>query len=157
MKIKTNLFILCASFFLLNSCKKDDTTPPAATPEELLTKSLWKIDEIRYAQVNTSGGGASYYYKRGITPNIGGLDTESLLFATNNTGTYTYGTTTAPFTWQFTDAGKTKIQWIITYSPTNILTVNWENVAVTANTLKYGEYFTTSGGITSIGLGTHVH
>jgi hypothetical protein len=158
MKRTTSIFILSTFLFLVNSCKKDDnTTSSSSTPEELLTKSLWKINEIRYSQVNTSGGGATYYYKRGTTGNVSDFDNENILFAANNTGTFTLGTTVAPITWQFTDAEKTKIQWVITYSPGNTQTVYWENVKITATNVTYGEYYTTSGGITSIGIGTHMH
>ena len=150
-------FILASSLLLIDSCKKDNTVVTSSTPEELLTKSLWKMDEIRFSQVNTSGGGATYYYKHGVTGNVGSLDNASVLFAANNTGTFTLGTTVAPFTWEFTNAEKTKIQWVITYSPGNTLTVNWENVRLTGTTMNLGEYFTTSGGITSIGIATYIH
>jgi len=151
------LFIFFGSVCLFIACKKDSTPAPTSTPEELLTKSLWKLNEIRYSQVNTSGGGATYYYKRGTTANISNFDNESLLFAANNTGSFTLGSTTSPITWQFTDGEKTKIQWVITYSPGNTLTVNWDNVKITSTTVSYGEYYATSTGITSIGVGSHAH
>src|SRR4030095_14850530 len=107
MKTKTILFFLLCSLFF--SCKKDnDVSTP--TSDELLTKSPWKLNEIRYSQVNTSGGGATYYYKRGVTGNLGNFDNTSVLFASNNTGTYTLGSTTSPITWQFVNPEKTKIQ-----------------------------------------------
>jgi len=157
MKIKSILFVFTASLFLLNSCKKDSTAPSTPTPEQMLTKGLWKMDEITFAQVNTSGGGIAYYYKHGVTGNIANLDNESILFNINNTGTFTLGSTIAPITWGFTDAAKTKIQWIITYSPGNTLTVNWNNVTITDTKLQYGENYTTSGGVTSVGVATQIH
>jgi hypothetical protein len=158
MKIKASPIILVVTVFLFNSCKKnDDSTTPPPTPEELLTKSSWNVNEERWSQVSTAGGGATYYYKRGTTGNIGELDNGSLVFATNNTGTFTLGSTVAPITWQFTDAGKTKIQWTITYSPGNTQTVNWENVTITTTELHLGEYFTTSGGLTSLAIATYTH
>jgi len=115
------------------------------------------MDEIRYSQVNTSGGGATYYYKRGVTGNISNLDNESVQFATNNTGTFTLGTTISPITWQFTNADKTDLQWVINYSPGNTQTVNWNNVTITASALSYGEYYTATGGVGSIGIATQTH
>ena len=149
--------ILILSIFL-NSCKKDsDNTPAAKTKEEMLTTGIWKIDELRFSQVNTSAGGATYYYKHGITANIANMDNENIQFQANNTGSYTLGAVTSPLVWSFANSEKTKMQFTITYSPTNILTVNWENVTVSETALKYSEYYTTSTGITSIGIGTRIH
>jgi hypothetical protein len=163
MKIKAIAFTtLLASLLLLNSCTKDKndtttTTPPPPTPEELLTKSSWNVNEERWSQTTISGGGTAYYYKRGTTGNIAGLDNANVVFAANKTGTFTLGTTVAPITWQFTDAGKTKIQWVITYSPGNTQIVNWENVTITTTELHLGEYYTASGGITSVAIATYAH
>jgi hypothetical protein len=154
--IKT-LSILLTAFFLFSGCKKNNDNSSGSTPEGLLTKSPWRINELRFSQVNTSGGGTIYYYKRGTTGNLSDFDNHSILFNSNNTGTFTYGlTTSAPFTWQFTNAEKTKIQWIITYSPTNILTVNWENVTITDSEIRLSEYWTNTG-ITSVGFGNYLH
>jgi hypothetical protein len=158
MKSRSLLSLVCASIVILFSCKKDsDTTPPSETPEQLLTKSEWKMDEVRYSQVNTANQGTAYYYKKGVTTNVGNLDTYRLVFAANNTGTITLGSTIAPLTWQFTNPEKTKLLWIITYSPTNQQTVNWENIAITSTNIKYAEYFTSNTGITHLGSGTQVH
>ena len=158
MKSRSLLPLLCASIVVLFSCTKDsDTTPPPETPEQLLTKSEWKIDELRYSQVNTAGGGTAYWYKKGMTANIGNLDNYKIVFAANNTGTHTLGSTSSPFTWQFVNPEKTKLQFVITYSPTNQLTVNWENITLTSTYFKYAEYYTTNTGITSLGSGTQVH
>lgn len=158
MKSKSLLSLVCASIVILFSCKKDsDTTPPSETPEQLLTKSEWKMDELRYSQVTTAGGGTAYYYKKGMTANIGNFDNLKFVFATNNTGTYTLGSTNAPLTWQFINPEKTKLQFIITYSASNQLTVNWENIVLTSTSIKYAEYYTTNTGITSLASGTQVH
>ena len=158
MKSRSLLPLVFASIVILFSCTKDsDTTPPAETPEQLLTKSEWKMDELRYIQANTAGGGTAYYYKKGMTSNIANLDNEKVVFATNNTGTHTLGSTNSPLTWQFINPEKTKLQFIITYSPSNQLTLNWENIVMTSTNIKYAEYYTTSTGITSLASGTRVH
>src|SRR5258705_13668863 len=121
MKRNNTLLLFIVSLFLLYSCKKseDNTSPTPPTPEELLTKSSWKINELRYEQVNASGTGAIYYYKRGTTGNIGNFDNENIVFVNNNTGTFTLGSTVAPITWQFTNTEKTKLQLTINYSSGN--------------------------------------
>jgi hypothetical protein len=160
MKNKLSFFILLALSLAIFSCKKNDSTPVTPTPptpEQMLSSSSWKIDELRFSQVNTSGGGTAYYYKRGVTGNISNFDNENILFLASNTGTYTLGSSNYPITWQFTNAEKSKLQFIVTYSPTSSMTVFWENVVLTSTTLKYAEYYTTTTGITSLGSGTRIH
>ena len=158
MKNKISVILICLGFILTTSCSKDeDPTPPAETAEQLLTKSAWKIDELRWNQVNTSGGGSAYYYKRGTTGNISNLDNESVLFTTSGTGTYTLGNVSSPLAWQFNNSEKTKITFIITYAVGSPLTVYWENMVLSSTTLRYSEYFTTSAGINSLASGTRTH
>ncbi len=157
MKNKISIILFCLGFLVISSCSKDDDPTPSETPEQLLTKSLWKIDELRWNQVNTSGGGAAYWYKRGTTANLSNLDNENVLFATNGTGTYTLGAVSSPLIWQFTNPEKTKMTWTISYAVGSPLTVNWENIVLSSTTLRYAEYFTTSTGINSLSSGTRTH
>ena len=81
--MKIRLFFTAAiTLLLISSCKKDTTSTTTKTPEEILTSSAWRIDEIRFLQNNTP-----YYYKRGVTANILSFDTESIKFNADKTGT----------------------------------------------------------------------
>lgn len=158
-RISSITLVLFFLTLLATSCKKDSdsnqTTNP--TPEQLLTSSAWKIDELRWMQYNSSNIGASYYYKKGVTSNIANLDNENILFSGNNIGTYTLGSSSYPITWQFTNPDKTKLQFIITYSPGNTLSVNWENIFLSSTLLRYSEYYTTNTGIVSLASGSRIH
>ncbi|MBC7849556.1 MAG: hypothetical protein H7Y31_07465 [Chitinophagaceae bacterium] len=160
--VKRLLVLSLISVFLLSACSKDDDTPPVPveTPEQLLVKAAWKVEEIRYMQTNSNGGGADYYYKRGVTGNVSNLDNESVRFDANGVGSYTVGATTSPIVWQFSNADKTRLTWTINYSGQPAMTVNWENIVISATSLRYAEYFTTVvGGVTvkSLGSVTRIH
>jgi hypothetical protein len=138
----------------LTSCKKDplnsdtvtiikhDTVvvnPPTLLPEQVLTSSVWIIDEIRFLENNTL-----YYYKRDATSgNTANFDTETIKFNANKTGTYVAGGITYNVAWDFVNNDKSRISYTVSYSPT--LTVKWENVTYTDSTIKYTEYYNRNG------------
>jgi len=147
MNMKMSRFItftLISIFFIAisNSCKKDktsdNTTPSTKSPEELLSANAWKIEKIRTLQ-----NGSFYYYQRGTSNHD--LDNESINFKTDHTGTYTGpdGTEYAISSWNFIDDQKTQIQYLIEFSAP--LQVNWDNVALTSTSLRYGEYHNLGG------------
>jgi hypothetical protein len=126
------------AFFVFTGCKKDNDLPPVKSLEEVLTSTSWKMEEIRFLQNNTF-----YYYKRGATGNSLSFDSDVITFNTNKTGTYIGDGTTYPLTWDFTDAGKTKVSIIINYATP--LTVTMENISYTNTSLKYTEYYNRNG------------
>lgn len=135
------LFVIVACFITISCSKDDDNEPattPTKTPEQLLTANAWKPNELRAIQ-----DGTAYYYKRGTTvsPNYN-LDNESILFRADKTGSYT-GTegNTYPFTWEFTNAEKTKLTWVLQVSP-NPITIYWEINILKEGYLRYDEHYT---------------
>ena len=141
--MKTKLLIAVSAFlitFAIASCQKndDDTPQPEKTPEEILTSTTWRLDEIRFLQNNSPT-----YYKRGVTSDPYSFDTESIQFKTDLTGTYKAGGITYDMTWEFIDQAKTKIEFIIDYATP--LTVNWENIIYGNSSLKYAEYYNRTG------------
>jgi hypothetical protein len=149
---KTPLALAFLAFcaLLITACSKDnDPDPSTKTPEEILTSSPWKVDEIRFLQNNTF-----YYYKRGVTGNIAGLDTESITFKADKTGTYIAGPDTYTLTWDFVDVSKTKLRYIVNY-PTPV-TINWENIKFSNTLLDYTEYYTRSG-VNTIASARRIH
>jgi hypothetical protein len=112
---------------------------PGVNKDSVLTADTLKIEEIRFLQGNTQ-----YYYKRGASSgNTANFDTEYIKFNTNNTGTYVAGGITYTLTWNWVDAAKTKIQYIVSYSPA--LTVIWDQLQFTNNSLAYAEYYNRTG------------
>jgi hypothetical protein len=151
MKKTPVIFIVLIIFlFLITACTKDkDNDPTPKNAEEILTTSAWKIDEIRFLQNNIM-----YYYKRGVTSNVAGLDNESITFKADKTGTYIAGPDTYTLTWDFVDANKTKLKYIVNYSTP--LTVNWENVKISETLLDYTEYYNRNG-VNTVGSGRRIH
>lgn len=149
MKIKLVVF----SFLILvmSACSKELTNPVPtnATIEEMLTAKTWKADEIR-AQLSNN---TTQYYKRGGSSNTVNYDSDSLKFTANNTGTYYYNGTATAITWNFINSEKSKMTIVINYTPTP-LTINWEYVNVTENTLKYTQHVT--AGVSYLASGTRV-
>lgn len=136
MKYKTALFAFIA--FTVISCKKDNTNTPvpaAKTTEEILTGKTWKADEIRIQLSNNT----TQYYKRGVAGTV--YDSDSLKFSINNTGTYYYNGSSYTTTWNFTDAGKTKMTVVINQPPTPI-TIYLENIQLTEAFFRYAQYYT---------------
>lgn len=95
-----------------------------------LTGVTWKMDESRVIDGNKVS-----YYKRGGPENTINFDEDFYKFNTDNTGVYYFNGQEYRFNWKYLDAEKSKMEMIIQYpSP---LIVNFENVTVIGNTLKY--------------------
>lgn len=159
------LIILVGASVSFSSCTKSNaasvTTPKTDTvpdPVTLLTSATWKIQELRWFQVNTSGGGIEYYYMRDITSDIGQASTIRMKFNRDGTGSYALGSSlTGSVTWQFTNTEKSKLTWTIAYNIGGTQTINWENIDLTETRLRYAEYFVTNTGISSLASGTCIH
>lgn len=113
------ILLITLPLFSLLSCDKEDDNDPLKTPEEYLTQHAWAMEELTQVENN-----ALIYYKRGGSTNTANYDNDYLSFNTNGTGNYspTTGQNRA-ITWQFTNAEKTKLTIVITFSPTVILTL----------------------------------
>lgn len=137
--MKSKIAFSAILFIFITSCKKDSTPTPTPvvikTAEEILTGKTWKADEIRVQQSNN----VTQYYKRGVSGTI--YDTDSIKFNTNNTGTYYYSGSVYTTTWNFTDAGKTKMTVVINQPPAPF-SVYLENIQLTETYFKYAQYFT---------------
>ncbi len=131
--MKKTAFILLLTCIVISCSKDNGNTTTTKAPEEILTESIWRLDEIRFLQNNTP-----YYYKRGQTGDVLGFDSESIKFNVDKTGTYKSGNT-YNLSWDFADATKTKIRYVINY-PTP-LTVNWENIKYSETLIEYTEYY----------------
>jgi hypothetical protein len=152
-----NFFSLLATALLvfLVACNKkaqqpkDD--PSRLDPEAILTKApVWKVDEIRFLQNNIL-----YYYKRdSLEDNNSDFGTESIKFNPDKTGLYMAKNITYMINWEFMDSTKSKIRYMI--SMPNPLTVFWENITYTENTIHYTEYYTRQG-FNSLAIATRVN
>ena len=124
---------------LITSCTKETTITPTPvvikTAEEILTGKTWKADEIRVQQSNNT----TQYYKRGVSGTI--YDSDSIKFNTNNTGTYYFSGSSYATTWNFTDAGKTKMTVVINQPPAPF-PVYLENIQLAETYFKYAQYYT---------------
>ena len=150
--MKIGLTFIAFTVIILASCQKDPVkpdTPPVKTIEELLTAKTWKADEIRVQLSNNT----TSYYKRGGTTNTGDYDSDSLRFNTDNTGIYYYLGAQYTTTWNFTNTDKSKMTLIINYS--SPLTIDIENINVTATSFKYAQY-SSANGISYLASGTRL-
>lgn len=148
------LFVLSTlvSIFYLSSCTKERVVEtikevekivyqplPGVNKDSVLTADTLKIEEIRFLQSNTQ-----YYYKRNASGNTANFDTEFIKFNANNTGTYYVASgITYTLTWNWMDTAKLKLQYIVSYSPA--LTVTWDQLQFTNNSLAYAEYYNRNG------------
>lgn len=147
------LFVLSAlaSIFYLSSCTKERVVEtvkevekivyqpvPGVNKDSVLTADTLKIEEIRFLQGNTQ-----YYYKRGASGNTINFDTEFIKFNANNSGVYVAGGIIYSLTWNWMDDAKTKLQYIVSYSPA--LTVAWDQLQFTNNSVAYAEYYNRNG------------
>jgi hypothetical protein len=122
---------------------------PGVNKDSVLTAKTLQLEEIRFLQNNMQ-----YYYKRNATGNTANFDTEYIKFNTNNTGSYVAGGITYTLTWNWIDQAKTKLQYVVSYSPA--LTVTWEQLQFTNNSLAYAEYYNKSG-MESMGYAVRKH
>lgn len=133
----TILFIVLLSFGTVISCKKD---VQPETPEELLTKTEWQVDELRYLKNNVLN-----YYKRGQEGNTVNYDNEYIKFDQNKKGML-YGTLSpTPITWAFANSDKTKIQFTVSFQGYTPFLVTWDNIILSENSIRYTEYYTQDG------------
>lgn len=165
MKLRIICFCaLAAGILAFSSCKKTlteirtlrDTVintimipPPVVNKDSVLTATTLKLEEFRFMQNNTV-----YYYKRGATGNTANFDTETIKFNANGTGTYVAGGITYSLTWNWVDAAKTKIQYVVSYNPA--LTITWEQMSFTNTSVSYTETYNRNG-TNTIGYGLRKH
>ena len=140
-KLQKGFLIISVLILLIlqnSGCKKDSSnTTTTKTPEEILTGQMWKMDEIRALQNNSP-----IYYKRGGSTNTVNLDGEVLQFKKDYTGVSNSINGSFPFTWSFTNPEKNKLKFIVQYSVTFSLLINWENIIYENTSLRYTEYYT---------------
>jgi len=147
MKLKNALFLLLLTPFF-SSCIKNEVKLPQKSPLEILTGSIWQIDEMRFLQMNVP-----YYYKRGASSgNNSNFDSEYIQFNKDNTGERSDGINIYPLTWSFTNDSKTKIK-IITQEDAELI-VYWENIVYDEASIKYTEYYNRYGTTNSLGVAT---
>ncbi|MGK2861417.1 MAG: hypothetical protein ACSLE0_05755 [Chitinophagaceae bacterium] len=130
--MKTTIYLI-AVLLLLAACSKNNDEPSPApatkTKEELLTQHVWKMEEIIQVennnQINYKRGGSTYTYN---------FDNDKLTFLANGNGTYSpTPTQLLNLTWQFTNTDKTKMNIVITFSPTVVLTLKCSEVELSDN------------------------
>lgn len=122
---------------------------PGVNKDSVLTADTLKLEEIRFVQANTQ-----YYYKRGASGNNANFDTEYIKFNINNTGVYFAAGITYTITWNWMNAEKTRLQYIVSYSPALIVT--WDQLQFTNNSLAYAEYYNRNNNL-SMGYGVRRH
>ena len=131
MKRKAFLPLMLASLIIVTSCSKDkdNTSPVTKTKEELLTQHAWKMEEITHVENNNQ-----IYYKRGGSANTNNFDNDKIIFLANGTGTYSpTPAQTLSLTWQFTNTEKTKMNIVITFSSTIVLTLKCSEIELSDN------------------------
>ena len=128
MKIKAPILAaLGFSLILFQACLKDDSDTVVVSKEEILTHHAWKIEELNQVENNNQ-----IYYKRGGASNTNNFDNDKLTFLMDGTGNYSptpaenYG-----ITWEFTDASKTRMDIVITFSPSIITTLKCTELEIT--------------------------
>ena len=141
--------VLTMSIPLTFSCQEQKVITPntlpcpdsitTKTPEQILTGSAWKVEDLRYVQNN------SYlYYIRGRGHNTANYDGEYTEFFSDNTGiNHGWNSDNIPLTWSFIDPEKTTIRYVLQY-PTPV-TVTWENMLFTEKSIRYTESYTKEG------------
>ena len=116
--------------------KEEVVTSPAVVPQletrsaDPLTGLAWKTEESRIMEGNNVS-----YYKRGGQENTINLDNDLYRFNTDNTGTWTFNGQDYKFTWNYSNAERTKIRMIMQY-PTPLI-VNLENIVISATAFSY--------------------
>ena len=105
--MKIFLSVLLISFVLLVACKKEsDPEPAAPTKTELMTASVWKVEDAGFDQ---DKNGSIEFSALALLP--GCVIDNTISFKTNNTGLTDEGGTkcnipdlqTTPFNWSFAD------------------------------------------------------
>jgi len=102
----------------------------AAKPTDLLTSIAWKAEESRIIEGNNIT-----YYKRGGHENSINLDNDLYKFNGDNTGTWAFNGQDYKFTWNYSNAEKTKLKMVIQY-PTPLV-VDLENIVINATSFSY--------------------
>ncbi len=128
MKIKAPIVAaLGFSLLFLQGCLKDDSYVVPVSKEELLTHHAWKLEELTQVENNTH-----IYFKRGGLNNTNNLDNDKITFLADGSGNYSPTTSeNYDISWEFTDASKTKMDIVITFSPTLITTLKCTELEIT--------------------------
>ena len=135
---KYPLIVLFISLAIIHSSCKKPLEPKTA--DELLTGSLWQIEEIRYLKLNVE-----QHYKRGASDNTVNYDNEYIKFESNKTGTLYGSLAPAPVTWSFANPEKTKLQFTVQFQGVAPILVTWENILFSEQSIRYTEYYIQDG------------
>ena len=108
------------------------------SPAEPIAGIVWQVDESRVMEGNKLSS-----YKRGASGNTINMDDDSYRFHADHTGIYFKNGEQINFTWKYTDTEKTRMEMIINY-PVPV-TVNLENISITATSLKYTRFQNVNG------------
>ena len=131
-----------------DTCYIHDTICAPVDSQKLLVDRNWNINEHRFVENNIL-----YHYKRDASGNTVEFPNDVIRFNNDHTGTYiTNDGYTFTFNWQYSGAGKNKIEFTIqnyldgypgSGSSQDVL---WENVVIDGDFLRYAEIYTISTG-----------
>ena len=127
MKTRILMIAFLALTLFLQACLKDDSHTVTTSKVELLTHHPWKIEELTQVENNVQ-----INYKRGGSANTHNFDEDKLTFLEDGTGSYS-PTPSESFgiTWEFTNAEKTRMDIVITFTPALITTLRCSEVEIT--------------------------
>jgi len=125
------LFFLGFTIFFSNASENKNGSQ--LTKEEMLCTKTWKTYE-KFSEANNQ---RKSYYKRGGSSNTIDLDSDSIKFTLDNTGTYFYLNNKHPLTWNFTNLEKTQFKMIIDFGDEGISHINLDTFSLSENIIKY--------------------
>ncbi|MFT3912424.1 MAG: hypothetical protein QM737_23555 [Ferruginibacter sp.] len=134
--------------------KKHLLTKVITTEKLPLLERKWEMQEIRFLYDNEE-----YYYNRyDDSHNNMNFDNDYIVFRCGGNGVYHQTDNIEyPLKWHFIENKDNAIEFTISKFRNNSdLVVNWENIEITMNTIKYTEYYTHKNGLHCLGAGTRM-
>lgn len=127
---------------------------PVTSGSSQILNRKWEMQEIRFLYNNIP-----YHYKQGddSESNIK-FDNDYITFNCGGTGIYHQGNNIDyQLTWHFIEFKDNVIEFTISKFRDNTdLVVNWENMEISNNTIKYTEYYTHKNGQHCFGYGIRI-
>ena len=150
--MKLLLLSLLTYFVGLPATKEAASSKITITAENSpLLERKWEMQEIRFLYDNER-----YYYQRdNYAESNMNFNNDYIIFNCEGTGTYHQSNNIDyKLQWHFLENKKNAIEFTISKFRNNSdLVVNWENIELSANLIKYTEYYTHRNGLHCLGYG----
>jgi len=152
--MKILLFWLLMPFSVLFSKNKTLPIKPECPENPILTGRKWEVQKLRFLQNNRT----FYYNRDNDSESNFNFESDYIIFNCDGSGIYHQSDDQEyQLKWKITEDKKNAIEYtLFNFRNKKNLKVNWEDIEISNELLKYHEYYTSENDIPSLGYGVRI-